>query len=151
MTFNPVPNSDIDDLLQQLLRDDPKITNEVSDRIRPGALEQGEEMPAITYEVVSREPQTHLNGSSGYSFTRIQFTSHGDSKDQVKRVSKQVYNCLHGHSGELTADYRVDDCMIDNEYDRRDPPRDGSSKFRYRRVQDFLVSHTEPVPTGLGV
>lgn len=151
MTFEPIPGSDVDDLLQQLLRHDPKITNEVGDRIRPGALEQGDMMPAIVYDVVARDVQTHLGGPAGYSFSRIQFTSYGDSKEQAKRVAKQVYNCLHGFTGDLDASHHVDDCMLDNEYDRRDPPSDGSSKFRFRRVQDYLISHTEPVPTGLGV
>lgn len=151
MTFTPLPDSGIAELVQQLLRSDVKITNMVSDRVRPAALEQDDPMPSITYEQTSREPQHHLAGPAAYSFTRLEITAYGDSSAQVRRLARQVEHCLSGYRGSIDADYRVDYCQLEFEYDVTEEPDSGSSKFRYLIVQNYLVSHSEFMPSGLGV
>lgn len=151
MTFTPLPESGIVELVQQLLRSDAKIANVVEDRIRPVALEQGDAMPAITYEQTSREPQHHLGGPAAYSFTRMEITAYGDSSAQARRVARQVEHCLSGYRGSLDDEHRVDYCQLEFEYDVTEEPDSGSSKFRYLIVQNYQVMHAEFMPSGLGV
>lgn len=147
-------NSDIAELVAARLGQAARITTLVENRIRPQHLKKKEALPAITYETVTTDDFYHLQGAAGEAQTRIQIDSYGATRREANQVAFLVNDVLSGLGGVwLGEDDAGDDRVFvseitrDNKYDRDDPPEPGSDVFRYRRVQDYLVTHTEPVPT----
>lgn len=146
--------SDIAELVAQRLGKAQRLTTLVANRIRPEVLKPKEQIPAITYETINVDDFYHLGGAAGEAQTRIQIDSYGRTRREANQVAFIVNDVLSGLGGvwlgeEGPADDRVfvSEITRDNRYDRRDPPTSGSDDFRYRRVQDYLVTHTEPQPT----
>lgn len=145
--------SDIGERLRGRLLTGRQVTTLCAERIHPDALPAKCLLPAIRYEVVASNEQAHLGGASGYAFSRVQFDCYGVTRRDANQLAQAVKDLLHGFRGELSAatpgafTVQVDDCVVDNQYDRRDPPSPASDAWRYRRVVDFQVSHTTPVPS----
>ena len=147
-------NTDIGERLRARLLSGRQVTGLVDDRIYPSALPQKSALPAIVYSIVSTDDQHHLAGASGFAFSRVQFDCHAATSRQAGGVAKAVADLLDGFAGQLSdpADPNafvvdVNDCSLDNDYERSDNPPAGSDERRYRRVIDFQVSHTKPTPT----
>lgn len=139
--------TDIGELMQRRLQQSQHLSNLVAGRIRPGAIEQSEVLPAVKYEILSSDSQSDLQGASGEAFTRFQCDCYGNTASEASLVAAAVTDVLHGYRGQLGDNVFVYDCLQDNKFDRRDPPPPGSRKWRYRRVVDFAISHTESTPT----
>lgn len=136
--------ADIGENLQALLRDATRVRNLVGDRISPDVLD--DKLPAISYEVTTSNSQNHLSGSSGYAFSRVTFECHAITRNQANRLGYLVIDALSGFRGTSGA-IHIDDCFVDNKYNKAIKPRKGSRDWQYVRVVDFEVSHTEPLPS----
>lgn len=145
--------ADIGERLRAVLLGGRQATGLVEQRIYPDALPQTSKLPAIRYMLVSSDEQHDLSGASGYAFSRVQFDCYATTRRGANAVAAAVVDLLDGLTGELSDPavpavvVRVDDCTLDNKYDRIDPPPAGSDQRRYRRVVDFVVSHTTPAPS----
>lgn len=144
-------DSDIAELVAKRLRQANRLTTLVDNRIRPQHLKKGEELPAITYETVNTEDFYHLQGAAGEAQTRIQFDCYGATRREANQVAFIVNDVLSGLGGAWLGEGEdrvfVSEITRDNKYDRDDPPEPGGDDFRYRRVQDYVATHTDPVPT----
>lgn len=143
--------SDIADLLVQRLLAARQVTTLVGDRIRPDVLPIGDTLPAIRYETITRASEYHLGGASGTATSRVQFDAYGRTRREANALANAVNDVLSGLGGVTLGDdddqVRVFDLTRDNDYTRVDPPTAGSDAYRYRRVQDYEITHTEPVPS----
>jgi hypothetical protein len=127
-----------------------QVTTLCAGRIRPEALEQDDPVPAVVYGVVSSEPWHDLEGASGGAITRVQFNSYAESAAEADRLGLAIEDVLDGFAGRLgLGDEIVDvhDCTLDNNYRRFEQPRRGSRQWLYKRVKDFVVSHSKPLPS----
>ena len=141
-----ITDHDIGFLLCQRLLASEAVTALVETRIRPDTIDPNEKLPAIRYELITSDSWHHLGGSSAEARTRIQFDCYGALRVDAARVADAVRNCLDGFTGSLGSIW-VSDCVLDNRFDRTDPPADGAKQWRKRRTLDFVVVHTEPKPT----
>lgn len=141
-----ITETDLSFLIQQRLAEDSAIAAIVKDRIRPDHLDTNEKLPAIRYELLNSIHWPLLNTPPTEGQSRLQIDAYADLRIQANNLAEKIRSNLHGFSGDLGS-IRVHDCFMTNRYDRRDPPPPGGKKWRNIRVMDFLISHTEPVPT----
>lgn len=128
-------------LATRLLADAP-LAALVGDRVRPGELKQSETLPAVTYELVNKEGWHSLQGGTTHARSRVQFNCYGRTKIASVTVARAIKDSLDGFRGTLGSVF-IDSCMLDNEYDTKDPPESGSAEWRQRRVIDFTIVHSE--------
>lgn len=144
-------STDIGELVtQQRLRTALQISTLVGDRIRPDVLAQGDALPALRYETVAVDNQHDLSGQSGEAFTRLQIDCYGRTRREANRLAAVVEDLLDGWGGAYVGpddNAWVSDCTLDNQWDTRDEPTAGGAEYRYVRKQDYLISHTKPVPS----
>jgi hypothetical protein len=127
-----------------------QVTTICGDRIRPEVLEQGEILPAIAYSTITSDDWHDLEGASGEAQTRVQFNCYALTVRDADRLGKAVEDVLDGFAGRLGEGdevVEVADCVLDNNYRRADPPTPGDRRWRFRRVKDFVVSHSKQLPT----
>lgn len=136
--------TDISFLIYKHLLTIAAVTDLVGQRIKPDIIDPNETLPAIRYEVVRYNPWHNLSTPPSSAQTQLQLDCYGKIRQQANDVAKAVKVNLDGYSGTLGT-IRVFDCVLDNAYDRLDPPPPGSKEYRRRRTMDFLISHTEPV------
>lgn len=126
------------------------LTTLVGERIRPHVLAQGDPYPGVTYGVLNTVPDYDLSGESGAAETRVEFAVYALDYDELNLAGNLIVDQLAGFAGFLGSGderRRVYDCVRDNDYERTEPPAAGDARWVYRRVIDFLVNHSEPIPT----
>ncbi len=141
-----ITDDDLGFLLRQRLAAESAVTALVNDRIRPDTLATNEIMPAIRYEMISSSQWELLNTPPTDAQSRIQIDAYGATRLECNNLAEVIRKNLHGFSGTL-GNIRIYDCFMDNRYDSVDNPEAGSSTWRKRRTMDFVISHSEPVPT----
>lgn len=122
----------------------------VGGRIRPGVLDADDALPAVVYSIVSSQHWHHLQGAAGGGQARVQFAAYAYSAAEAADVAGAIRDALDGFAGRLGDGedaIAVYDCTLDNDYERHDPPTPGDHRWRRRRVIDFEVSHSEPLPS----
>lgn len=133
-----------------------QVTSLVEDRIRPEELLPTDKYPAIVYGTVATTPFDNLEGPSDEAQTRPQFNCYGDTVDEANQVADAVQDILNGYrgflgdspaEGEVDARLFVSDCVRQNRYTRKAPLRPGSARSRIYTVVDFLVTHSEALPS----
>lgn len=144
--------SDAAQLLAHRLASAGQVSTIVGDRIRPDVLAEGERLPAITYETVTLDPDYHLLGEAGTATSRVQFDCYALTKAEAVRIAAAIADVLAGLAGVTLTDAANNsayffDVVRDNVFDRRDPPAAGTDAWRYRRVVDFVATHTIPTPS----
>ncbi|MEO9590245.1 DUF3168 domain-containing protein [Rhodopirellula bahusiensis] len=141
-----ITETDISFLIYQRLKDNDSIWAMVNPRIRPDTIDPNEVMPAIRYEVVRSRPWHSISTEPSETTTQLQIDCYGATRLEANTVAAAVVNNLDGFTGEL-GEIFVNDCVLDNTYDRVDPPPAGGKNFRKRRTLDFVITHTSPTPT----
>lgn len=143
--------SDIADLIAQRLLEAKQVTTLCAARIRPDALPIGDPLPAIRYETITRVSDYHLAGAAGTAASRVQFDAVAATRREANALANAINDVLSGLGGvTLGADddqQSVYDITRDNDYTRVDQPTAGGDSYRYRRVQDYQITHSEPVPS----
>lgn len=141
-----ITDEDLTFLICQRLKDSASVSALVSGRVRPDTLNENETMPAIRYDLITKNSWKTLQGSGDKATSRVQIECYGTTRLEANAVAAAVKNNLDGFRGPL-GDLNIFDCVMDNQYDSIDPPTSGSKHWRKRRVLDFLITHTEPTPT----
>lgn len=133
-------SSEITIALAEKLLSATAVTDIVGTRVRPLALDQTDEMPAVVYNLVTTDPWHGLSGGTYGARSRIQYYCYGDSLEDAVSVASAIMTELDGFRGEVGSLF-VSSSMLDNTYDMVDPPTKGSAAWRFRRVIDFTVCH----------
>lgn len=125
---------------------DTDIYGETSTRLYDNRAAQAPTLPYIVLTEISavREPQ--LRAASGMVQKRVQVDVYASSSTGVRRLSEYVRDSLDGYRGTMGSTV-VRSCHLDGESDFYEPPDDGSSGGKCRRIMEFVIFHTETVPT----
>ena len=112
----------------------------VSTRIRPGMLEQGATLPAVTYTLVSRVPAHHRSGPDTLGQSRWQFDCHARTYTEVVAVCAALM--ADAQEFTHTTAPRVDRVFVDAVRDLN--TGDFDEGLYFRRTVDLLIWHEEP-------
>lgn len=130
------------------LSEDAGVLDSVSDRLFPLRLDEGCDLPAIAYQLISA-PRTYTHDNADRSGTvkvkaRYQFACWAQSALEAIQTAEQLVVALSGYQGDMGSTY-VQASFIPNEYDTaRDPDTN-----LYRRIVDAILIHEEDLgPTG---
>ena len=127
----------------KLVADDPVVQAIVGDRVRPNIIPQDDEMPAISIELVSQEGWHSLAGGTTACRSRLQFNCIADSKADSVEAAQAVLGVLDGYRG-AAGQIFISSSVRDNQYDLLDNPTKGADDWRFRRVIDFSICHSQP-------
>ena len=89
----------IEEAVVAILKARSQVTALVSTRIRPQLLQQGETMPAITYNVVDDSETYETTGGSGLHNALVDFVGWANDFATARNVAHEVRAALSGYSG----------------------------------------------------
>lgn len=139
------------------LADDASIAALVGTRIYPGGAphkddriaDTGAAFPYIIYGRTSNQHVRHMTGASGFAQPRFEVTCWDTDDLVVEELAEHIRNRLDHFRGTMgtvsTADVRV--AMLDSDSDGLVSPTDADDLPIHSRVLEFLIWHTETVPT----
>lgn len=137
----------IAEAVHQLLQDNSAVTALASSRGYSDALPQGTPLPAYTYEEISCDSEHDLEAAAGIAHTRLQISCYAAKPSQATALREAIRAALLPYRGPTSTDQHITDVTVAGRYSRYEPPLDASRAGRYLRCIDFLVSHTESIPT----
>ncbi len=127
------------------------ITDEVSTRIYPDVAPTTATRPYAVYQVISEARHPHMLAASGLVSKRVQLTCYGatpDAADDAAEAFRAEMDGFRGAAmgtgGNVTQVRRV---LLDSGDSGQEPAPDGSQDHTFYRRQDYIVWHTESVPT----
>lgn len=122
------------------------ITDEVSTRIYPSRVPQGESMPAIVYSIVTSDSGRDQTGVNGLVRTIMQLDCYGDTYADARNAHEAVRTNFDGYRGTMgsTVVRRVTRL---NDISRFTKPEHAGDKGRYRLSSDYAIWHVESVPS----
>jgi hypothetical protein len=131
--------NDIGNAISKKLLATTAITDVCSTRITPDALPKNQTLPAITYNVISNQPEHHLGGAAALSQARVQLDIYASTRDAANELGELVRLAIDGQRGTWGSHY-IRTCHLDNDLADYEHPIDGSDAKRYIRTQDYLVN-----------
>lgn len=131
---------DIREGLVAFLLADSIITGFAGIRIRPGVLNEGDILPAITYQMQSNERGLALGGPNGTSVAIIQIDYWSRSKKDTVKLKRRVDSLLHGFQGDMGG-IEVMYAVQDFENDRSQFPDDASDMPYFNLASQFKIGH----------
>ena len=133
--------------LQTYLEAQSGVTNIVSTRIYPHHLPPNNTTyPVLTHQMISNNHDHNLDGAAGNTVARVQIDCWGLKLSDVETLAEAVRNVLQGYSGAMgTVD--VGFVQLLNELDLSESPKDASSVYLYRRMQEYSIKHAETIPS----
>lgn len=122
------------------LSNDPGVSALVGDRIYPNKLQEGCQLPAISWNRVSaRRVYTHdaFEDTDAWVNARIQINCWSNAALECMDVGEAVLLALSGYEGDMSGQL-VHSTMADNEFDEYQAP----TKY-HRRIMDFLITYED--------
>ena len=138
--------ADIGEAIITQLKTETTVSDLAGSRFRPDELSQGETLPAVAYFVFAEDSEAALTGKVGLAQSRAQLDCHATTRAAANGLADAIVDKLDGLTGTYSG-ITIYDCFKDNRYYRVDAPEPGASISRRRVVLDFVVNHSEPVPT----
>lgn len=139
--------------LRQLLMDAADYTELVGIRCYPQDAPQAEHgqtaFPLTIYRLVDADHQHHIRAATGYSFARIQLDHYALTYSLAIKVADAARLALDGYKGIVVGvgGTLAITVVLDDEHKDFGPPAD-AGEIGYRRViQDYIVGHSEKIPT----
>lgn len=115
-------------------------------RIYDNRAPQSPTMPYVVITEISatRFPTTKFAG--GIVQKRVQVDCYASNTTAMRTLAEYVREALDGFSGTMGTTV-VRSCHLDGETEQYEPPTDGSSGGKCRKIQEYVVFHTETIPT----
>ena len=138
--------SDLNAAIYNVLASNAGVSGQVSDRIRPDAIDQNEILPAIAFWRVSGISVQNIDGSvSGIARARVTIEAYASQRTTANALIELVRLALIKAKGTF-AGTRVRNFAVDTHQQHYvDNPTDGNSSLRYVSAQDFSVYYLEDV------
>lgn len=138
----------IKDALYDLLIADTAVSDEVSTRVYAQFASASAALPYITLAQVSADHEHHMTAAAGLVTVRIQLDCFAATNISLELVVEAVREALDGFRGDMgTPAVDVRRCHLDGDRDGLIPSSGENEKHTFRRSIDFMISHTETVPT----
>jgi hypothetical protein len=140
-------NSPLERAIFKKLSEDSDISSRVGTRISPLVLDQELALPAVTYDISTSRPYTHLRGASRLISLDIDFMCMGETFLDASDLGEEVRKALSGFRGTISIDVGgaidVDILGCTHTNDRTDyaAPVDGGRQGTYIRMLSFLISY----------
>ncbi len=147
-TLSIIRLSDSDDTtietaLFAILHSDATIEGIVSDRIFPNIVQQGEAMPAITYQQISGPRDQTMDGPSGLVQTRFQINCLAEKYIDARTLAEAVRKELDGYHGTVNT-VVIQIIMLADEADLPQVKPGTDRLKRYGKRLDFIIWFNEP-------
>ena len=133
------------------LKNDDGVSALVGARVFPQFGKEGIAYPYIVFNRVSTARHPEMEAASGLVSSRVQIDVWDNDPLTAQNVAEAVRAALDGYtnttmgSGDHTcAVHRI---MLDGQRDTFSPPLEGKEDGAYGEQLDFVVIHTESVPT----
>jgi hypothetical protein len=128
--------------IYSLLVNNTSITDLVSTRIYPMVRNQEDDLPAITYQVISGVRSYDLTGPNGLVEGRIQVNCFADDPLEAGELAAGVRAALNGHRGGA-AGVHIETMLLDDQGDLPyiDPENEAQNVFA--QMMDFYVLYKE--------
>lgn len=121
---------------------DATLTALLGGRVYPDAAPAEADTPYAVYETVADEDvQPTFRGASGVAAGRFDVTVYGDSKAQVKPVTKRIRAMLKDFRPGLWGAYRVVSARADDERSNAEGPQDGSDRWAHAATLTLAASY----------
>ena len=114
------------------------ITAIVAKQIYPIKQRQGNDKPAITYEVISDQSVNHSTGGTATSSCRVQVDCWAVTYPVARALANALKAALLSWS-DATGDPLISSCHYMNGSDIVEPPNAGQDTVTYRVSQDYLI------------
>jgi len=120
------------------------VTNTVGTRVYAGGMApEDASLPYITFQVIGdADRQPAISGATGLVAKRIQLNLVATAYTQVHSLANSTRLALHCYSGTGGSE-TVHGIFMDNELDVTVPRVEGSDKYVFIKVQDYVVWVTE--------
>ena len=128
--------------IYSLLVNNTSITDVVSTRIYPMVRNQEDDLPAITYQIISGVRSYDLTGPNGLVEGRIQINCFADDPLEAGELAAVVRAALNGHRGGA-AGVHIETMLLDDQGDLPyiDPENEAQNVFAI--MMDFYVLYKE--------
>lgn len=84
----------IEQAVYERLKNDAAVTALVAQRISAVILPQGQQLPALSYSIVSLVPTNAMDGDGGKDSARVQIDSWAATYEQVKALARTVRGAM---------------------------------------------------------
>lgn len=128
----------IEQFIYSKLSTDPTISGLVSTRITPLIRQQGQTLPAITYQQIDNIIDHHLQGSSGWCEARYQINCFDDDYDDMIVLAKAVRELLDGYS-----DSNIDHIFLNDEGETEPTDSESEDFIIYVKRMDFVFYYND--------
>ena len=137
---------DIGQTIRAMLLADSAITNKVGTRIFSDHVPQGQSYPAILYHIIYEDQEVPLDCRiTGFANATIQVEAIADvssgGRPEANKLWYEINRVLCGYKG-TSGDTPIRGIGASSgHFTLTDPPETGSDHYRFRTIQDFLVSY----------
>lgn len=117
----------------------PAITTLIGSRIREGWLNDYDDLPGITYEVVSNETTNGADGATATRRARITVTAWATTYAGARTLADYVYEALKSWTS-LSSNPAISSCLHDGTNRVPEDVEPGTTKPRVEGIsQDFIL------------
>ena len=133
---------DIQSTIRTLTLADGTVSGLVGTRMYSDVLPQSPTLPAIVSIVIATEAHEHLSGIANIAQATIQVDSYAETRTAANSLADAVRLALEKQGrGDNSGQFINEINLISGERHGVDAPQDGSARFRYITILDFLVSY----------
>lgn len=115
-------------------------------RIYDNRAPQSPSLPYIVLTEISATRYPTCKAAGGIAQKRLQVDCYAASTTAMRTLSELIRTALDGYAGTSGATV-IRACHLDGETEQYEPPTDGSSGGKCRKIQEYVVFHTETIPT----
>lgn len=117
------------------------LTSVVGSRVYADVMPEDVEKPAILLYVTSENAEDCLGGFVGYEVARVRVEAYGNSRSMADGALEQARQSLNGYTGVAVTLPIKGVSQATGKIDLVDKPNDGTDRWLFRTVQNFLVTY----------
>jgi hypothetical protein len=125
-----------------ILSDDGGVSQLVADRIYPIVIDQGADMPAITYQQITGPRSHNVSGPIGWVQSRYQITAWAETNLQASDLATAIREVIDGYSG-TSASLVIDHIFVIDEGDVPNLSAENSGLDMYGKRIDAQIVFKE--------